>query len=72
MRIIADILTDNHKGFLGFYIDEDNPKEEERIIEIDAAEEVGLYIYLKDKKNTLITISEDDLNLLGYEKVKDD
>jgi len=66
MRIIADILT-NHKK-LGLFLDEDNPKEEERIIEIDAPDEVGLYIFLKDKKGTLVTISEEDINSVGYFK----
>lgn len=65
MRIIADFLTD-HK-LLGFTIP-DQQDEEERIIEIDAPEDVGLYIWLRDKKNTCITISEEDMLLHGYKK----
>jgi len=65
MRIIADILTD-HK-LLGIPIP-DRQDEEERIIEIDAPEDVGLYIWLRDKKNTCITISEEDMNAHGYYK----
>lgn len=70
MRIIADILTD-HKT-LGLFLDEDNPNEEERIIEINTEPEVGLYIALRDKKHTHVTISEEDLESLGYKKVKND
>ncbi len=63
MRIIADILTD-HK-FLGVLVEGD-PDEEARIIEIDNQE--GINIFMHDKKNTMITIAEEDLNKIGYYK----
>ena len=69
MRVIADIFTD-HKLF-GLFVDEGNPDNEERIIEIDSPKEVGLNIFLRDRKNTIITISEEDLLSLGYEKLID-
>ena len=64
MRIIADIFTD-HK-FMGFTSLNKNQDEEERIIEIDAQEGVGLNIWLRDKKGTCITISEEDMKAHGY------
>ena len=64
MRIIVDILTDRKKLF-GFFTDEGNPKEETRIIEIDSQDEI-VNIFLCDKKNTLIPITREDLNSIGY------
>lgn len=65
MRVIADILTD-HK-ILGIVLKEGCPDEEARIIEIDRQDDI-IHIFLCDKKNTIITVSEDDLNKIGYFK----
>lgn len=61
MRVIADILT-VHK-FLGFKFPEAESDEEERIIEIENCEG-DLIIYIKDKNNTSIAISSEDLNAI--------
>lgn len=66
MRVIADILTDKFLFWMRLNV-EGNQYEKEKIIEIDAPDNL-IHIWLKDKKNTLITISEKDMNTLGYYK----
>ena len=57
MRVIIDVAK--NKAFKKS--DDDNRSEKPEIAEIDFQSNVGLNIFLWDKKNTIITISEEDL-----------
>ena len=58
MRITTDVISTNIFK---------HQKEKEKIIEIDYSENGGLYIFMNDRKETVFSITTENLERIGLE-----